>query len=321
MEKETMVSIVCEAYNHEKYIADAIGSFLMQKTEFPFEILIHDDASTDRTAEIIREYEKKYPDIIKPIYQSENQYSKGVNVGLFNSRRATGKYLAICEGDDYWTEPSKLQKQVDYMEANPECSMCVHAAQKVSSIRKKVVSKVRPSSKSRIFTVEELIEGGGDFVATNSIVYDIEKLGEMPQFYQNAVVGDYPLVIYAALKGSVYYMDEIMSAYRIGVSGSWTDRELGTLSKQAEHVYDIASMLDEINEYTAYRYDAEINRTKKKTHLCLLLEMGEKEEARKPEYSELYKELGLKRRATLKVKHSFPRIARVLKAVKWKLIT
>lgn len=321
MEKEMMVSITCEAYNHEKYIADAIESFLMQETDFPFEILIHDDASTDRTAEIIKEYVKKYPDIIKPIYQADNQYSKGVNVELINSSRAIGKYTAPCEGDDYWTDPLKLQKQVDYMEAHPECSMCVHAAHKVSSIRKKAVSKVRPSSESRNFTVQELIEGGGDFVATNSIMIASEKVGPMPQFYLNAVVGDYPLVIYAALKGTVYYMDEIMSAYRIGVNGSWTDRELDTLSKKAKHVYDIASMLDEINEYTNFQYDPVIMRTKKKNYLCLLIEMGEKEEAKKPEYSELYKELGVKRRTTLKVKHSFPRIARLLKAVKWKLIT
>lgn len=321
MEKEMMVSITCEAYNHEKYIADALESFLMQKTDFSFEILIHDDASTDRTAEIIKEYERKYPDIIKPIYQVENQYSKGVSVELINSSRASGKYTAMCEGDDYWTDPLKLQKQVDYMEAHPECSMCVHGAYKVSSSRKKVVAKVRPSAESRIFTIEELIEGGGDFVATNSIMIAREKVGEMPAFYLNAVVGDYPLVIYAALKGNVYYIDEIMSAYRIGVNGSWTDRELGTLSKKTQHVYDIAAMLDEINAYTHFQYDAVINRTKKKNHLCLLIEMGEKEEAKKPEYSELYKELGLKRITALKVKHSFPRIARVLKAVKWKLIT
>jgi len=97
----------------------------MQKTGFDFEVLIHDDASTDGTSDIIREYEKKYPNIIKPIYQKENQYSKGVLISLtYQFPRAKGKYIALCEGDDYWTDPYKLQKQVDFMEANPEYSLC-----------------------------------------------------------------------------------------------------------------------------------------------------------------------------------------------------
>ena len=96
-----MVSISCTTYNHEDYIADALESFLMQKIKFKYEILIHDDASTDRTAEIIKDYEKKYPEIIKPIYQTYNQYSKGIKVGKFNRERAKGKYIAICEGDDF----------------------------------------------------------------------------------------------------------------------------------------------------------------------------------------------------------------------------
>ena len=124
MNKEIIVSICCATYNHQKYIRDAIEGFLMQKTTFPFEILIHDDASTDGTADIIREYEAKYPDIIKPIYQRENQYSKGIKISqVYQFPRAQGKYIALCEGDDYWIDPLKLQKQVDYMERNSRVSM------------------------------------------------------------------------------------------------------------------------------------------------------------------------------------------------------
>jgi len=101
--------------------------FLMQKTTFAFEILIHDDASTDGTQEIIREYEAKYPDIIKPIYQTENQYSKGINISIsYNLPRTKGKYIAFCEGDDYWTDKDKLQKQVDFLENHSEYSLCSH---------------------------------------------------------------------------------------------------------------------------------------------------------------------------------------------------
>ena len=98
---EIMVSIICTAYNHEKYIRDALDGFVSQKTNFKFEILVNDDASTDRTAEIIREYEMKYPDLMRPVYQTENQYSKGVRISHdILIPRARGKYLAYCEGDD-----------------------------------------------------------------------------------------------------------------------------------------------------------------------------------------------------------------------------
>src|SRR6056297_583375 len=103
-----IVSISCITYNHEPYIEDALEGFLLQETDFPFEILIHDDASTDHTADIIREYESTFPTLIKPIYQSENQYSQGNRPGIINIKRAKGEYIALCEGDDYWTDPFKL---------------------------------------------------------------------------------------------------------------------------------------------------------------------------------------------------------------------
>ena len=119
-----IVTIVTIAYQHEPYISDCIDGVLMQKTTFPVEFVIHDDASTDKTAKIIREYEKKNPTLFKSIYQSENQYSKKVNIwgNLFNNY-SKGKYIALCEGDDYWTDPLKLQKQVDFLEANPDYGM------------------------------------------------------------------------------------------------------------------------------------------------------------------------------------------------------
>jgi glycosyltransferase involved in cell wall biosynthesis len=120
-----MVSIRCTTYNHESYIRQAIDGFLMQETTFPFEVVIHDDASTDRTADIIREYEVKYPRIIKPIYEIENQYSKrDGSLAKIVDAACVGKYIALCEGDDFWTDAKKLQKQVDFLENNPDYGMC-----------------------------------------------------------------------------------------------------------------------------------------------------------------------------------------------------
>ena len=124
-----IVSICCITYNHENYIRDAIEGFLMQKTTFPIEIIIHDDASTDKTAEIVKSYAEKHPDLILPILQAENQYSKGIPISTYAYPKARGKYIAFCEGDDYWTDPYKLQKQVDFLESNPDCSWCFHASE------------------------------------------------------------------------------------------------------------------------------------------------------------------------------------------------
>lgn len=136
---EPLVSICCITYNHAPYIKECIEGFLMQKTTFPIEILIHDDCSTDGTTEIIKDYEKQYPDLIFPLYEEENQYQKGKasEIDLYNYKRARGKYIAYCEGDDYWTDPLKLQKQVDFMEANPDYSVCFHDFKK-HDIRKDV---------------------------------------------------------------------------------------------------------------------------------------------------------------------------------------
>lgn len=120
-----LLSVRCITYNHEPYIAQALDGFLMQKTDFPFEVIVHDDASTDRTADIIREYEKKFPKIVKPIYEVENQYSKGDgSLGKIMNDACKGKYIAFCEGDDYWIDENKLQMQVDFLEKNPDYGLC-----------------------------------------------------------------------------------------------------------------------------------------------------------------------------------------------------
>ena len=177
--EKPLVSVICNAYNHELYIRDALKGFVTQKTDFPLEILIHDDASTDKTADIIREYEAQYPDLIKPIYQTENQYSRG-GIGKFQFPRAVGKYIAFCEGDDYWTDPLKLQKQVDALEAHPEVDICAHAAFGLHSKTGERIRDIAPASQDGVLTAEQVIAGGGGFVATNSLMSVSASLYALP---------------------------------------------------------------------------------------------------------------------------------------------
>jgi glycosyltransferase involved in cell wall biosynthesis len=316
MQSKVMVSIYCMAYNHEKYIADAIESFLMQKTNFAYEILIHDDASTDRTAEIIKEYTSRYPDLMKPIYQTENQYSKGARPGKYNRERAQGKYMAICEGDDYWTDPLKLQKQVDYMEKHPECSLCVHAAFRVSPDKTKLKSAVRPNQGDKIYSVEEVILEGGGLFATNSMLYPAVFNYNRPNFFEDAPIGDYPLAIYLALHGTVYYIDEFMSVYRVGVKGSWTERILKNTEKRVAYFEKRADMLNKINRYSGYKYD---NTLKKAIHLnnfSSLLVRGMFKEAQEGEFKQIYSALSRTDKTKIFIKQHLPGLAKTLINVK-----
>jgi len=317
VKNEILVSVSCITFNHEKYIAEALESFIMQKTRFNYEILIHDDASTDRTADIIREYEKKYPDLIKPIYQKENQYSKDVDVDDLNTERAEGKYIALCEGDDYWTDPLKLQRQVDYLESHPDCTLCVHAAYIVNVMGRKIKS-VRPNVGNKIFTIEEIIEGGGGLFATNTIMYPRRLDAGKPDFYKKAPVTDYPLTIYLALKGKVYYIDAYMAAYRKGVSGSWTTTEQSNLEKIIKHVDNTDIMLDDLNEHTKYQYNEAINNKKSLNRFKIMIAQERYEELKEEKFKSVFKKLGKKEKTKILIKQYFPHTVKIYKSLRKK---
>ena len=222
---EPLVSICCITYNHKEYIRDALDGFLSQRTDFPYEILINDDASTDGTADIIREYEQKYPEKIRALLQTENQYSKGITnpSGAFNFPRVRGSYVAMCEGDDYWTDPEKLQKQVDYMEAHPDCSLCFHSARIITVDGSLSDKRMRPYPESRIVSPSEIVDKPQGY-AMASMMFRSEIIRKLPKYYVNCPVGDTPLQLMAAATGYGYYMDQDMSVYRLGAAVSWTSQ-------------------------------------------------------------------------------------------------
>ncbi|QBQ56504.1 glycosyltransferase [Nitrosococcus wardiae] len=216
-----VVSILCITYNHEKFISECLDGFLMQKTTFPVEVLIHDDASTDATADIIREYEGQFPHIIKPIYQTENQYSKGVKPNpTFNIPRAKGKYIAICEGDDYWTDPLKLQKQVDFLEANPDFSICFHKVKilKDGQLIDDYITKV-PRFES---TLLDLV--AGNYIHTLSCVCKNRGFEVLGSNFRYSPIGDYYFHCMNAQYGKIYYINETMAVYRAHDQSVWSNK-------------------------------------------------------------------------------------------------
>lgn len=217
-----LVSIRCTVYNHEPYLRQCLDGFVMQKTNFAFHAIVHDDASTDGSAAIIREYAEKYPDIIKPIYETENQYSKrDGSLARIMDAHTHGKYAAVCEGDDYWTDPLKLQKQVDFLEAHPDYSMVCCEADILTASGKTTWFHY---ANSREVPFSDLILKGGGWIHTASIMYRYDLIKDYPDFARQCHVGDYPLCIHMAVKGKVYFMADKMVVYRWQSLGSWTSR-------------------------------------------------------------------------------------------------
>ena len=219
------VSILSLAHNHEKYIRSALDGFVMQKTNFPFEVLIYDDASTDTTADIIQEYADKYPDIVKPLFERENQFSRGENVSKkYNWPRVQGEYVALCEGDDYWTDENKLQKQVDFLDTHPDCSLCFHPV--------RIVDQSNPAEEE-IYPDQKLLQRAGElnfasllkrnFIQTNSVVYrwrfHRESYNLMPE---HILPGDWFLHLLHAQVGKIGFLPEVMAVYRRNAGGVWT---------------------------------------------------------------------------------------------------
>lgn len=248
---EIMVSVICNVYNHEKYIREALDSFVMQKTDFSYEVLVHDDASTDHSADIIREYEKRYPQIIKPIYQSVNQYSK-CNITLtYQIPRVKGNYIAICEGDDYWSDAYKLQKQFEEMENHPEIDMCAHAADVICDGN--IIAKIAASEIKEILDTNRVILGGGEFFATNSLFLRTEMFKNIPDFYKFYGL-DYVIQIWGSLRGGILFLPDYMSTYRTGVINSWSDRTNKDVSFNVEQKEKLITVLRMIDSYTDQQY-------------------------------------------------------------------
>lgn len=216
--KTPLVSVLCLSYNQKDFIKQCLDGILAQNTNFDYEVLINDDASNDGTREIIEEYQKQYPDIIKPVLHKKNQYSQGIRnmIMRFLLPKAKGKYLALCEGDDYWTDPDKLQKQVNFMNDHPNYSLCFHKVL-VAYENKEKPDQIYPDVDNKNwYTHRELFNT--NYIQTCSVMYRAMDYEGMPL---DSMPGDWFLHLYHARFGKVKLLDDVMAVYRKHAGGIW----------------------------------------------------------------------------------------------------
>lgn len=246
--EELIVTIRCITYNHNSFIRDCLEGFVMQKTNFRFEAIIHDDASFDGTADIIRDYANRYPNIIKPILESENQFTKGgyrLISNIMLERFPHGKYIAECEGDDYWTDPMKLQKQVDYLESHPEISASAHQCTIVGD-----GSGLFRENVPEIIDLKDLISNSRLF-HTSSFIYRREQIMKLPSMTMPYTSGDKLLFLQTAIYGPIRYFDMPMAVYRKHGTGISSVVKLNDLKKDINIVRYMKSIFP---QFPRFRY-------------------------------------------------------------------
>ncbi len=236
MDNTPLVTICCITYNHAAYIRECLNGFLMQETNFKFEVVIHDDASTDETQGIIKEYCEKYPNVFSPIFQHVNQYSRGIKsiIQTFCVPQFRGKYVAMCEGDDYWIDPYKLQKQVDFLESHPDYGMCYTKVKRYNQQNKKYFDVWGGANE----TMDKLLIENTIPTLTavfHKAIYD-KYLTEIHPSKRGWLMGDYPIWLYFAQNSKIKFINETTGVYRI-------------CTESASHSNDIEKIIRFNNSY------------------------------------------------------------------------
>ena len=253
MREKPLVSIFCLAYNHEEYIHNALDGFMNQETGYPVEIIIHDDASLDKTTDIMKMYDYENPGIFTMIYEDENQYSKGENANL-PLKFCKGKYIALCEGDDFWIDTKHIERSVNYMERHPECLMTVCNGWRID-YDNRFFSKYHIETKERNLDAEDIIlEKYGGF-PTASMVMRKEAFYPIDSFYGKAGIGDWTKRLYVLEQGrTIHYFNKCVCIYRYKFPGSWNVRTYGDFSRAFFHTWELCQMLNKYDNATCGKY-------------------------------------------------------------------
>ena len=314
-QKPCKVSVFCTVYNHEPYLRQTLDGFISQQTDFPFEVLVNDDVSTDGSAAILREYAAKYPDIIRPFYQEKNLWSQGIVIhdAVF-APAARGEYLAACEGDDCWVDPHKLQRQADFLDAHPDYSACVH-----NTLGEKIGSgeeprPLFPQTGDRDIPFETVLQGMSHAFHTSSIMARREWIVNPPDFRNLAYTygfTDYAVGLWLTMNGKVRFLDSCMSLYRIGSNPSaWSSGVNREYRKLIRFVTGEVEMLKCLRPRLDEERQAALDGVLREREFELLYLRGKTEELVKPPYRELFKAKPLSFRAATRLKNAFPGLHR-----------
>lgn len=309
------VSVICLVYNEEEYLRRALDSMVKQKTNFIFEIICHDDASTDKSPEILREYEFNYPDIVKCIYQRDNKYQKGEQIILkYIYPVARGEYMAYCDGDDYWTDSLKLQKQVDFLDTHLDYGMCLHSFQVLKERTGKTYECHFNYGDCDLSTSQAIRWDSRKTPQLGTSVFRREMAYNRPELFQKIgggnskterFISDHPLYIYFSLVSKIRYLDQTMSCWRRRVSGTW-GRGTG-VSKALNHQIAHREFFNLLDKYTNGRFHAdclfEIYQSQLKTNILML---DYREAVRNPTFPSI----SIKLRLVVLVGCVFPKFAK-----------
>ena len=316
-ERTCLVSVLCTAYNHEEYIRSALEGFVNQKTDFAFEVLINDDASTDKTAEIIREYEERYPHIIRPFYQKENQFSKGIGYVYENVLypNARGKYLAFCEGDDCWTDNTKLQQQADFMETHPDYAACVHNTLLHYCDGSRPDEALIAPAGDRDLGFEQLIQGPVASYHTSSLFARKDIITQKPDFYLVATsygFADYAWGLWLRMNGKIHFIDGLMSVYRICSNpAAWSAGVGGQYGKLRKFIVGKAELLRSFLPQAPEEYKALTEQVILEREFELMYIEGRDREQRREPYRSILRRQSFSYRLKNLVKSYFPGLQRL----------
>jgi glycosyltransferase involved in cell wall biosynthesis len=241
---QPVVSVALITYNHEAHIAQALESAIGQKTTFPFEIIVGEDCSTDNTRAIVREYQERYPNLVRALLPDRNQGPfKNVAVTLNACR---GKYIAALEGDDYWTSDNKLQRQVDFFETHPECSICFHKVLVLDETGEQP-SRVIPEKAKTISTLEDLLPG--NFIPSCSAIWRRGLFEKLPDWVEEVKFSDWVIHVLNAEHGHIGFVDDCMAVYRLHAGGTWSTQSWHAVMTRWITAYE------RMNEYFGGRYE------------------------------------------------------------------
>ena len=262
------VSVLITTYNQENLITQTVDSALMQVTDFPYEIVVGEDASTDRTRAIVVELARRHPETIRVLLRDpEVAHRERHLFGKMNFLQALascrGEYIAVLDGDDYFTSPHKLQKQVDFLDARPDCMICFHNVTAVYEDTSRDPENLCPADQPEITDIEQLL--WGNFIPSCSIMYRREPVVQIPDWFLTAKVGDWPLYIFKAQHGKIGYLNEVMAAYRVHQGGVWS------LWKRSRQLLISLETLDHLDRDLHFKYHASVRGAKTR----LLFELAE----------------------------------------------